>query len=76
MNNPHNTELSDFSERVIDVLYQIYVEHGGTVTKSQYSTMLFKVLHMASTEDVENGTDEPSREQNCGLSRGSEGGMN
>lgn len=57
MNNPHNTELSDFSERVIDVLYQIYVEHGGTVTKSQYSTMLFKVLHMASTEDIENGTD-------------------
>ena len=56
-NNPHDTELSDFSDRVIDILYNYYTTNGGTATKSQYATMLFKVLHMASTEDMENGTD-------------------
>lgn len=57
-NNPHDTKLVDFSDTVIDVLYNYYVENGGTATKSQYSTMLFKVLHMASAEDIENGTDD------------------
>ena len=56
-NNPHNTTLNDFSDRVIDVLYNFYIENGGTATRSQYSSMLFKVLHMASTEEIVDGTD-------------------
>ena len=55
--NPHNTKLVDFSDSVIDVLYNYYAENGGTASRSQYVTMLFKVLHMASVEDIENGTD-------------------
>lgn len=56
-NNPHGTELRDFSDKIIDVLYDYYTENGGTATKSQYATMLFKVLHIASIEDMNNGAD-------------------
>ena len=30
MNNPHNTELSDFSERVIDVLLELHIAEEET----------------------------------------------
>lgn len=56
-NNPHATALNDFSDRVIDVLYNLYLENGGTATKNQYSSMLFRVLHAASIEDINDGTD-------------------
>ena len=56
-NNPHHTQLKDFSDHVIDVLYNYYVANGGLCTKSQYCAMLFKVLHVASTLDMTNGAD-------------------
>jgi hypothetical protein len=56
-NNPHDTSLNDFSDRVIDVLYNYYVENGGQYTKGQYCTMLFKVLHVASTTEMSDGDD-------------------
>ena len=56
--NPHHTELSQFTEQVIDVLYNAYVEAGGKGSRGFYASVLFKVLHLASLSEMEAGTDE------------------
>ena len=43
-NNPHHTQLKDFSDHVIDVLYNYYVANGGLCTKSQYCAMVLIIL--------------------------------
>ena len=57
-NNPHHTELSQFTEQVIDVLYNYYKENGGTGSRGFYANSLFRVLHLASLAEMEAGTDE------------------
>ena len=56
-NNPHHTELTQFTEQVIDVLYNSYKENGGTGSRGFYANSLFKVLHLATVADMETGTD-------------------
>ena len=67
--NPHETKLQDFSDSVIDVLYNFYVENGGQYTKGQYCAMLFKVLHVASTADIRNGVDSTALITVMGLNK-------
>lgn len=58
LDNPHRNDLSQFTEQVIDVLYQYYVDNGGTGSRGYFASLLFKVLHVATVEDMEAGTDE------------------
>lgn len=55
--NPHRTTLSQFVDQLIDVLYAEYVKRGGDKTLAQYTHSLFKVLHVASVDELEKGTD-------------------
>lgn len=57
-NNPHKTDLSDFTEQVIDVLYERYVEAGGKHSLNYYTTCLFKILRIASLEEMDK--DDPN----------------
>lgn len=53
MNNPHHTDLEDFTEEVIDVLYKGYVEAGGKASKPQYVEYLFAKIRIATDEELE-----------------------
>lgn len=55
--NPHRTSLNEFVNSIIDVLYTEYVKNGGDKTLAQYTHNLFKVLHVASVDELEKGTD-------------------
>lgn len=55
--NPHRTTLEQFVDQVIDVLYAEYTKNGGNKTCAQYTHDLFKVLHVASVDELEKGTD-------------------
>ena len=55
--NPHNTPLSDYPDDVADALYQEFKQQGGTCTKEEYVQALFRLLHVASTAEMTEGTD-------------------
>ena len=56
-NNPHHTDLDQFTLQVIDVLYKEYKAQGGAGTKEFYTQSLFKVLRIATLEEMKTGTD-------------------
>ena len=56
-NNPHRTTLDQYLNQIIDVLYKQFTEQGGTATKEEYAEELFEVLHVASLEEMNTGTD-------------------
>lgn len=56
--NPHKTNLSQFTEEVIDILYDEYVDNGGTGNKDFYIQSLFYTLRVASLEEMESANDE------------------
>ena len=55
--NPHRTTLDQFVNQITDVLYSEYVKRGGNKTEAQYLSSLFKVLHVASVQELIEGTD-------------------
>lgn len=55
--NPHNTKLSDFPDDVITAIHNKYVALGGKLDKETYTEALFKLLHIASTAEMKDGTD-------------------
>lgn len=57
-NNPHNTALNQLYDQVIDSLYTEYQKQGGKISKEEYGDSLFKVLHVASMDELRNGDDE------------------
>lgn len=56
-NNPHRTDLSQFTDQVIDVLYKNYTANGGEGSRGYFANILFKVLHVASDKELDVGTD-------------------
>ena len=56
--NPHNTRLSDYPDDIISAIYAKYVKFGGKLDKDTYTEALFKVLHVATVEEMKTGTDE------------------
>ena len=56
--NPHEISLLQLTDSVIDALYQRYVELGGKLGKGSFINELFKVLHVASEQEMKDGTDE------------------
>ena len=56
--NPHNTKLSDFPDDVITAIHTKYTALGGKLSKEEYTEALFKLLHIASTEEMKKGTDD------------------
>lgn len=57
-NNPHKTDLSQFHEQIVDVLYKAYLEAGGTGSLDFYLQSLFYTLRVATIDEMENATDE------------------
>lgn len=56
-NNPHNTSLAQFKDDIVQMLYDEYIKAGGTGTLEYYSDCLFKVLRVASLEEMATATD-------------------
>jgi hypothetical protein len=56
--NPHHTTLSDLTDSVSEALYNRYVEEGGKLDLETYKQSLFKVLHVATSQELINGDDE------------------
>lgn len=57
MDNPHHTDLDQFTMQVVDVLYKEYKKQGGVGTKEFYTQSLFKVLRIATLEEMKSSTD-------------------
>lgn len=55
--NPHNTDLNQFTSTIVDVLYEEYKQQGGSGNKEYYTQSLFKVLRVASLEEMKTSTD-------------------
>ncbi len=55
--NPHNTQLEDFQDDISDVLYNAYVENGGTESKDAFLVGLFSTIRVATLEDMANGAE-------------------
>lgn len=51
-NNPHKTDLDDFTKEVVDVLYQEYLNNGGDGSLDFYTDCLFKVLRVATLDEM------------------------
>lgn len=56
-NNPHHTNLDDFTQEVSDILYQEYKRQGGTGTLDFYLQSLFYTLRVATLEEMETVDD-------------------
>lgn len=57
-NNPHRTDLSAFTNEVADVLYQAYLDQGGTGSKEFYLQCLFQTLRIASLDEMKDPKNE------------------
>lgn len=57
-NNPHRTDLSTFTKEVADVLYQAYLDQGGTGSKEFYLQCLFQTLRVASLDEMKDPENE------------------
>lgn len=57
-NNPHHTDLNQFTLQIADILYREYVAQGGTGSREAYVQALFKTLRVASMEEMKNGTND------------------
>lgn len=51
-NNPHKTNLDDFTQQIADLLYQAYREAGGTGSQPDYVESLFNTLRVATLEEM------------------------
>lgn len=58
LNNPHKTDLDQFTKEVADIFYEAYVAEGGKGTKEYYLDALFKTLRVASTAELHDTTKE------------------
>ena len=56
--NPHHTDLGAFTNEVADVLYQAYLDQGGTGSKEFYLQCLFQTLRVASLDEMKNPENE------------------
>ena len=57
-NNPHHTDLGAFTNEVADVLYQAYLDQGGTGSKEFYLQCLFQTLRVASLDEMKDPENE------------------
>ena len=55
--NPHHTDLDQFTMQVVDVLYKEYKAQGGVGTKEFYTQSLFKVLRIATLEEMKTSNE-------------------
>ena len=51
-NNPHQTDLSQFSEEISDVLYKGYKEAGGTGSYAKFIEYLFSNVRVALGDEI------------------------
>ena len=51
-NNPHHTDLDQFTLEVADIFYKAYLENGGVGTKDYYLNALFKTLRVADLTEI------------------------
>lgn len=56
-NNPHNTNLAQFSTDILHMLYGVYQERGGIATYDAFIHILFDDYQIAGLDDVLAGTD-------------------
>lgn len=52
LNNPHHTDLDQFTLEVADIFYKAYLENGGVGTKDYYLDALFKTLRVADLSEI------------------------
>ena len=57
-NNPHHTDLDQFTLEVADIFYKAYVENGGVGTKDYYLDALFKTLRVADLYEINDKNKE------------------
>lgn len=57
LDNPHRVTLDMFTQDVADILYQEYKAQGGTGTLDSYLTALFRVLRVASLDEINTTED-------------------
>ena len=57
-NNPHHTDLDQFTLEVADIFYKAYVENGGVGTKDYYLDALFKTLRVADLSEINDKNKE------------------
>lgn len=57
-NNPHHTDLDVFKNEISDVLYLEYQRLGGTGSKEFYLNCLFRVLRVATIEEMKDVANE------------------
>lgn len=58
LNNPHQTTLNQFTDDIIDVLYEKYIELGGASDKEFYTHSLFQVLRIATEQELQDASKE------------------
>lgn len=58
LDNPHGTDLSQFSDDVCDILYKKFLESGGTGSKAYFIKCLTSALRVASLAEMHEGKDE------------------
>lgn len=56
-NNPHHTNLDQFTQQVADILYREYLDQGGTGSLDFYLQSLFYTLRVATIEEMETAED-------------------
>lgn len=57
--NPHHTQLNQFTEDVAEVLWKEFVSRtGSTLTLEEFKKALFNLIHIASPSEAETGTVE------------------
>lgn len=52
LDNPHQMSLDKFVQDIGDVLYEEYVDRGGTAEKSLFFNSLFQVLRVVTQEEL------------------------
>lgn len=57
LNNPHQTQLDQFTQTVADIFYKEYKAHGGTASREQYFEALFDTLRVASLAEMYESND-------------------
>lgn len=52
IDNPHKTDLGQFSDEISDVLYSGYVKAGGTASFAAFTEYLFSKIRVATADEI------------------------